>query len=68
MDFLGKQAGQMKEPIITALIVNKGTGRCSSGLKKEFGIYDDESERKSLYIYWLSQPKSSLRMSWIQMK
>jgi hypothetical protein len=64
MDFLGKQAGQMKEPIITALIVNKGTGRCSSG----FGIYDDESVRKSLYIYWLSQPKSSLRMSWIQMK
>lgn len=57
MDFLGHQAGQMKEPIITALIVNKGTGRCSSGLEKEFGIYDDESERKRLYIYWLSQPQ-----------
>ncbi|SDK53216.1 hypothetical protein SAMN05192566_1549 [Methylophilus rhizosphaerae] len=52
MDFLGHQAAEMNEPIITALIVSKETGLCSSGFAKEFGVSDDESERKALYSYW----------------
>jgi hypothetical protein len=52
MDFLGHQADNLDEPIITALIVSKGSQRCSSGLDKEFGVHDDEAERLRLYEYW----------------
>jgi hypothetical protein len=49
---LGRQAQEMGEPIITALIVNSNTGRCSPGLKKEFGVVDDDIERNRLYAVW----------------
>lgn len=52
MDVLGYQSADLKEPIITALIVSKGTGRCSSGLQSEFGVADDIAERERLYQYW----------------
>ncbi len=52
MDYLGHQAENHDEPIITALIVNKGTRHCSVGIAKEFGIHDDEAERERLYLYW----------------
>ncbi len=52
MDCLGHQADNLDEPIITALIVSSISRRCSSGLAKEFGILDDEAERKRLYEFW----------------
>ena len=52
MDYLGHQAENLDEPIITALIVSKKTRRCSSGLAKEFGVHDDDAERKRLYEFW----------------
>lgn len=52
MDYLGHQADNLDEPIITALIIGKRTRRCSEGLDKEFGVQDDESERLRLYDYW----------------
>lgn len=52
MDYLGHQSENLDEPIITALIVSKATGRCSSGIVNEFGIVDDEVERQRLYAYW----------------
>ena len=52
MDFLGHEAQDRKEPIITALIVNKQTQRCSIGIAKEFGVADDEAERQRLYEFW----------------
>lgn len=52
MDFLGHQAENQGEPIITALIVNKKLRRCSPGLAKEFGVIDDEAERRALYEFW----------------
>jgi hypothetical protein len=52
MDFLGHQAENLDEPIITALIVSSETGRCSEGLVKEFEVVDDEAERKRLYEFW----------------
>jgi hypothetical protein len=52
MDILGHQADNLDEPIITALIVGKSTGHCSSGFAKEFGVQEDETERKRLYEYW----------------
>jgi len=55
MDRLGHEAKDRKEPIITALIVNKSTKRCSDGLAKEFGIYDDQAERENLYHFWASR-------------
>lgn len=52
MDFLGHQADNLEEPILTALIVNAGSQRCSEGLAKEFNVRDDEAERARLYEYW----------------
>jgi hypothetical protein len=52
---LGHEAKERQEPIITALVVQKATGRCSSGLAEEFGIHDDESERLRLYEYWIGR-------------
>lgn len=56
MEFLGRQADNLDEPIITALIVGKKTGRCSSGLAKEFGVNDDNAERQRLYDFWRNHP------------
>ena len=58
MDYLGHQSDNLDEPIITALIVSKGTGHCSAGLAKEFGVQDDESERQRLYAHWASNKTS----------
>ncbi|WP_155641278.1 HNH endonuclease signature motif containing protein [Burkholderia cepacia] len=52
MDYLGHQADNRDEPIITALIVGKKTLRCSQGLAKEFHVSDDEAERQRLYAFW----------------
>ncbi|WP_266157568.1 HNH endonuclease [Dyella silvatica] len=52
---LGNEAKELQEPIITALVVKKATGCCSSGLAEEFGIDDDEAERQRLYAYWASK-------------
>lgn len=52
MEYLGRQADDWGEPIITALIVNKASRRCSIGLEKAFGIQDDEAERHRLYKFW----------------
>lgn len=49
---LGWDSKESSEPIITALIVNAATGRCSPGLEKEFSVADDEKERARLYAYW----------------
>jgi hypothetical protein len=52
MEFLGHQANNLDEPIITALIVGTKTRRCSSGLAKEFSVHDDDAERQRLYDFW----------------
>ncbi len=52
MDYLGHQSDNLDEPIITALIVSKGTDHCSVGFSKEFEVRDDEAERNRLYEYW----------------
>jgi hypothetical protein len=46
---LGHQSEDNKEPIITALVVNQETGRCSEGIVEEFGVVDDAAEREKLY-------------------
>lgn len=55
MDHLGHEAKDNAEPILTALIVGKSSGRCSIGLATEFGVQDDEGERQRLYSYWNSE-------------
>jgi len=57
MDFLGHQADDLNEPIITALIIGKKSRKCSSGLAKEFGVLDDDAERQRLYDFWSSNPQ-----------
>lgn len=59
MDYLGHQADNRDEPIITALIVGKTTQRCSSGIVTEFDIHDDEAERLRLYEFWKSKDNDS---------
>ncbi|WP_159444605.1 HNH endonuclease [Paraburkholderia ribeironis] len=49
---LGHQCVDAKEPVITALIVDKDSGKCSEGLEAEFGITDDERERARCYELW----------------
>ncbi len=52
MDYLGHQADNLDEPILTALIVGKKTGVCSVGLYKEFDVDNDADERRRLYKFW----------------
>lgn len=52
MSKLGRQSADNSEPILTALIVDKETLRCSDGLADEFGVVDDQAERRRLYAYW----------------
>jgi hypothetical protein len=52
MGKLGHQSAGNGEPILTALIVDKETHRCSDGFAEEFGIVDDQAERRRLYAYW----------------
>lgn len=57
---LGHESRQREEPILTALVVNAGTGRCSAGLEREFGVADDIAEREALYQYWRRRADSSM--------
>ncbi len=43
------------EPILTALVVSKATGECSSGLEAEFGITNPAAERQKCAEYWRQQ-------------
>lgn len=52
MSRLGRDCRNAGEPIITALIVDKETGRCSQGLFDEFHIDDDILERQRCYAHW----------------
>jgi hypothetical protein len=52
MSRLGHDCHDSGEPIITALIVNKDTLRCSPGIFDEFHIDDDVMERERCYAYW----------------
>jgi hypothetical protein len=52
MSCLGRDCKDVGEPIITALIVDKETHRCSQGLFDEFQIDDDELERERCYAHW----------------
>ncbi|CAE6821386.1 hypothetical protein R70006_06215 [Paraburkholderia domus] len=49
---LGQACVAAREPVITALVVDKDTGRCSKGFKEVFGIVDDEAERERCYAHW----------------
>ena len=60
---LGQTCVAAGEPVITALVVDKDTGRCSKGFKEVFGIADDEAERERCYAYWaLVQPEAVLAL------
>jgi hypothetical protein len=52
MSRLGHECRNADEPIITAVIVDKDTGRCSEGLQAEFGVEDDQAERERCYGLW----------------
>lgn len=52
MSRLGHDCKNADEPIITALIVDKETGRCSQGLFDEFNVDDDALERQRCYALW----------------
>lgn len=51
MDRIGHQCLDAGEPILTSLIVDETTGRCSSGFFKEFRC-DDIAEREDCYDFW----------------
>lgn len=58
MRSLGHQCVAAGEPVITALIVDKDSGKCSPGLEVEFGIRDDDLERTKCYKFWADAPHS----------
>ena len=49
---LGHDCLREHEPVITAIVVDAKTRRCSDGILKEFGVEDDEAERQRCYAYW----------------
>jgi hypothetical protein len=49
---LGHQCSDAGEPILTALIVDKETGHCSQGIRDEFGVEDDDEERRRCFRHW----------------
>jgi 5-methylcytosine-specific restriction enzyme A len=59
MDYLGHQARDNNEPVLTAMVVNKKSRRCSPGLAKEFQVFDDEGERRQLHEYWSGEQSGS---------
>jgi hypothetical protein len=48
---LGRQSKELGEPILSAMVVNKRTGRCGPGFDAEFGV-SDISERDRLHEFW----------------
>lgn len=62
LTILGRQAKKLGEPILSAMVVNKRTGRCGPGFDAEFGVNDAE-ERERLNEFWAEQtvpPSASL--------
>jgi len=59
MSRLGRDCKRNGEPIITALIVDKDTLRCSQGFFDEFQIVDDEMERERCYAHWARDDKAT---------
>ena len=59
MSKLGHQSADSGEPILTSLIVDKETLRCSDSLADEFGVVDDQAERRRLYAYWAQSPAAT---------
>jgi hypothetical protein len=54
------------EPILTALVVLKSTGRCSTGLEREFGV-DEDAERKRVFDRWApfdAEAKARPQIDW----
>lgn len=52
MSRIGHECRDAGFPILTAVIVNKDTLRCSEGLRAEFGVEDDHAERERCYAHW----------------
>jgi hypothetical protein len=52
LQLLGEECVAAREPVITSLVVQKDTGRCSAGFRKVFGIENDAAERERCYAYW----------------
>lgn len=55
-----------EEPILTALVVLKDTGRCSTGMDREFGVDEDE-ERLRVFQHWgpkPTEPEVRARVDW----
>lgn len=63
MSRLGHDCVTAGEPIITALIVDKETLRCSPGIFDEFHIEDDELERERCYAHWALRPAGAASTS-----
>lgn len=51
MDRIGHECVDAGEPVLTSLIVDEVTGRCSKGFVKEFRR-DDVEERQDCYAFW----------------
>jgi hypothetical protein len=53
MDHIGNQCVAAGEPILTSLIVDEDTGRCSKGFYNEFRR-NDVQERAECYAFWVA--------------
>lgn len=49
---IGHESRTAGQPILTAVVVDKTTGRCSQGIYDDFGIDDDVAERERCYALW----------------
>lgn len=60
MSRLGHQSKDAGEPIITAVIVDKDSHRCSEGFQNEFGVEDDQAERERCYAHWGQESRTDI--------
>lgn len=55
---LDRESGQLREPLISSLIVSENTGKCSSDFFEASGVKDDETERECVRAHWAEQPSA----------
>jgi len=60
---LGHECIANGEPILSALVVQQETGRCSSGFEREFQVDEDE-ERQRVFSHWGTGASTAAGSDW----
>lgn len=53
---IGHECVDRGEPILSSLVVLMKDGHCAPGIRREFGVTDDEAERQRVFAHWAALP------------